>query len=289
MVAVAVMRNCDGVSVDGVAATTSDESANPAKMTAKRFIEGLLLDLADMTSPSDFYNVIYYNIYRPERQLATEVRNSMTEESSRKAVKRRGYHHGDLRRDLLRVAREEIARHGARAVSMTSLAHLIGVSQPALYRHFADRDALLEAVAAEAFDEFSNSLALAAADQAPIDALQAISLAYVAFGEGNMEIYRLMFATQLTPRAEASSPLNQASARAFEQLLTVLSAISPAAAVQEDAYLLWAQLHGLVMLKADGFIVGPLKKFVGSERGARTALGKPQAKLVKSKGHGDND
>ena len=179
-----------------------------------------------------------------------------------KAKKRQRYHHGDLRRDLLRVARDEIARHGAQLVSLTSLAHLAGVSQPAPYRHFADRDALLEAVATEVFEMFTQKLADAIADKEPPDALGALALAYVEFGEANIEIYRLIFASRLTPRAKAGSELDRASSDAFNLLRTAMSALSEPANLEDNTYRVWAQLHGLVMLKADGFIARPLAGFV---------------------------
>ena len=111
--------------------------------------------------------------------------------NERLATERGRYHHRALRADLLRVAREEIARHGAGAVTLASLARLAGVSQPAPYHHSGDRKALLEAVAAEAFDT--------------------LTLAYLAFGEANIEIYRLMFASRVTAEAKTGSPLDVAA------------------------------------------------------------------------------
>ncbi len=172
------------------------------------------------------------------------------------------YHHGDLRRDLLRVARDEIARSGAQAVSLTSLARLAGVSQPAPYRHFADRDALLESVAVEGFEEFDKALVDAAAEKVPRVALQAMALAYVAFGELNVELYRLMFASRLVPEAKPDSALMKVADTAFDRLRSTLAAIAPGENIEGMAVLAWAQLHGLVMLKVEGFINQPLAEFI---------------------------
>ena len=184
----------------------------------------------------------------------------MAEEQDRATRDRPRYHHGDLRRALLRVARAEIGRHGAQTVSLTSLARLAGVSQPAPYRHFPDRASLLEAVAAEAFDELAGTLTSAIMHQESRAALQSIARAYLAFGDANIEIYRLMFASRLTPEAKTGSDLDAASNKAFALLRTAVTAMAPANA-DDDAYLLWAQMHGLVMLKADGFITRPLDSF----------------------------
>jgi AcrR family transcriptional regulator len=174
------------------------------------------------------------------------------------------YHHGDLRRDLLRIAREEIARSGASTVSLSSLARLAGVSQPAPYRHFADRDALLESVAAEGFEEFDKVLVEAVAGRTPQEALQTMALAYLNYGEANIELYRLMFASRLVPEARPGSPLARAADKAFDRLRRAMAEISPSKTVERDAVLVWAQLHGLVMLRADGFVNQSLSQFLNS-------------------------
>ena len=189
----------------------------------------------------------------------------MEREPAGSAQKRDRYHHGDLRRDLLRVAREEVARHGAGGVTLASLARRAGVTQPAPYRHFADRKALLQAVAAEAFADLNQRLSDAAAGKSsPRETATALALAYLDFGETNIELYRLMFASRLTPEAERGSALACASQDAFELLRQNLG--SEAARGGEPPrdpviYSIWARLHGLVMLKADGFITSPLASY----------------------------
>jgi AcrR family transcriptional regulator len=175
---------------------------------------------------------------------------------------RAGYHHGDLRRTLVRIARDQIVESGAQAMSLASLARLAGVSQPAPYRHFADRNALLEAVTTEGFEEFTAALAAASATAGRDGALKAMALAYVAFGESNIELYRLMFASRLVPEAGRGSVLATVAVEAFNRLREALSVTIPADHVEEEAQLIWAQLHGLVMLKADGQIRRPLAELV---------------------------
>ncbi|VFU10201.1 protein of unknown function [Methylocella tundrae] len=141
----------------------------------------------------------------------------------KKAPGRAGYHHGDLRRTLVRIARDQIAESGADAMSFVSLARLAGVSQPAPYRHFSDRKALLEAVTTEGFEEFAAALTAAAAAGGRDGALRAMALAYVAFGEANIELYRLMFASRLVPEAGTGGALETAAVEAFSRLREALS------------------------------------------------------------------
>ncbi len=144
-----------------------------------------------------------------------------------------GYHHGDLRRTLVQIAREQIAESGAQAMSLASLARRAGVSQPAPYRHFADRNALLEAVTTEGFEEFSAALTAAATSGGRDGALKAMALAYVAFGEANIELYRLMFASRLVPEAGTGSALETAAVEAFNRLREALSVTTPADRVDD--------------------------------------------------------
>src|ERR1700741_1922386 len=68
------------------------------------------------------------------------------------------YHHGDLRDALVQAALAEAELGGPEAISISALAKKLGVSQPAPYKHFADRESLLAAVTAEAFRQFSDVL-----------------------------------------------------------------------------------------------------------------------------------
>src|SRR5918993_5920157 len=61
------------------------------------------------------------------------------------------YHHGDLSRALLHEALRTIEKDGVAALTLRSVGERLGVSRTALYRHFADKKALLAAVATEGF------------------------------------------------------------------------------------------------------------------------------------------
>src|ERR1041384_6768453 len=64
---------------------------------------------------------------------------------------RNRYHHGDLRRALLDEAVATIRAEGVEGLTLREIGARLGVSRTALYRHFADKEALLEAVATEGF------------------------------------------------------------------------------------------------------------------------------------------
>src|SRR5438445_11464272 len=111
---------------------------------------------------------------------------------ARKALN--AYHHGDLRDALVQAALREAERGGPEAVNISALAKKLGVSQPAPYRHFADREALLAAVTAEAFRLFSATLRESIRKPSKRSKLSRIAQTTLAFGLRRNGIYRLMFA-----------------------------------------------------------------------------------------------
>ena len=182
---------------------------------------------------------------------------------SKQSERRDTYHHGDLRRVLLDAAREEIASRGAQGLSLASLARRAGVAQSAPYRHFADREELLAAVATEGFEAFTGALVDAAEAGDEAHAIGRMAAAYLRCGEENVELYRLMFASGLVPGAQPGSALEEAASASFRPLLDRVAATQPQRS-RIFALAKWGQLHGLVMLKADGFIAEPAEDLLAA-------------------------
>lgn len=154
------------------------------------------------------------------------------------------YHHGDLRAALLKAAEDLLAEGGVPAVGLREVARRVGVSATAPYRHFADKEALLAAVAAEGFRALGQAMGAAAAGAgAPRNALGA---AYVRFALAQPARFRLMFGQGVA--AIARHPDLAAAARMTHGFLT-RSAATPLAAVHD-----WAMVHGLANLLIDGML-----------------------------------
>jgi AcrR family transcriptional regulator len=80
------------------------------------------------------------------------------------------------------------------AVSIRAIADRVGVTAPSIYRHFADKDALMMAVCAGVFDQLDDALEKAGAGAAdPFEELCLKGRAYVEFGVAHPEHYRLIF------------------------------------------------------------------------------------------------
>jgi AcrR family transcriptional regulator len=165
--------------------------------------------------------------------------------SSRSARKPQStYHHGDLRQALVQAALREAEQGGPEAISLKALAKDLGVSQPAPYRHFADRDALLQAVTAEAFRQFNAILREAIAKPSRRSKLSRFAQAALDFGLRRHGIYRLMFASRTMACAADDGELHLAAMETFGLLR------------ERHALQIWAALHGVVMLAEQGLLTG---------------------------------
>jgi AcrR family transcriptional regulator len=166
------------------------------------------------------------------------------------------YHHGDLRDALVRAALRQAEQGGPEAISLKALAKQLGVSQPAPYRHFADREALLVAVTAEAFRQFNAMLGDAIRKPSKRSKLSRIARATLDFGLRRNGIYRLMFATRTKAGAPKGSELHQAAMETFGLLLEALGPPAPRFLRERHALSIWSGVHGAVMLAEQGLLTG---------------------------------
>jgi AcrR family transcriptional regulator len=167
------------------------------------------------------------------------------------------YHHGDLRRALVQAAVRTIQRQGVDGLTLRAVGEDLGVSRSALYRHFADKGALLAAVAAEGFRTLHRNLTSAwegAGKGRP--GFDAMGAAYVHFAFENPLHYRVMFGGGFD--LDFTDPdLARDGAAAFQVLVDAIVEQQKAGLVRADDPLLvanfvWAQVHGLAMLGIDG-------------------------------------
>src|SRR5919106_1538347 len=175
--------------------------------------------------------------------------------SARPLRKRPGrYHHGDLRRALLQEAVHVIQAQGVDMLTLRSVGERLGVSRTALYRHFADKSALLAAVAREGFRTPRLEL-LAAWGEGGWERFEAMGLAYVRFAVANPSHYRVMFGGFV--RGHTDPELAQEASGAFQVLVDALATLQHSGVVRGDdllqlARFIWALVHGIAMLAIDG-------------------------------------
>ena len=172
----------------------------------------------------------------------------------------RPYHHGNLRAALVEAGLT-ILKRGEGALTLRSAAKAVGVSHTAPYNHFADKDALIAAIAVRGFEDLAaaTEAARAAAGGHAGDQLVAAGRAYILFGAERPALYRLMFGPRKA--AAPAEDVGAAGLAAFEVLVRIVQdgmargdfrAAEPRAA----AFTAWALVHGMAQMALDR--TGPL-------------------------------
>lgn len=168
---------------------------------------------------------------------------------------RSGYHHGDLRAQLVAAVRELVEAHGPDGFSVAQAARRAGVSSAAPYKHFRDRPEILRAVAAEGMDRLRAAMEAAVAGH-PVGshaAVAAVGAAYVAFARAEPGVFRLVFG--LTEGHDDDPELLARGEACFGVVVRAAAACLGVAPddpeVERRAYMLWSFVHGHSFLTID--------------------------------------
>jgi AcrR family transcriptional regulator len=206
----------------------------------------------------------------PASETGFSLERSADDGDAQDSVTRRRLPASQRRAQILEVARDLFSREGIDETSMRNIAGRAGVSPAVLYRHFADKDALLFALTEAFFDRLIAAFdAALGGERDPVGRLRALMRAYAGFGIDNPHEYRLTFMTAL-PRLQRGAEMQAFRERnrvgaavdlgeiprgivCFGMLeRCVLDAVNAGATSETDAAALteavWASGHGLVSL-----------------------------------------
>lgn len=169
------------------------------------------------------------------------------------------YHHPDLRDAMIRVALDLLESEGPSGWTVRAAARIAGVSSGAPYRHFADKDALLAAVAARGFDELREQIdaRMALAAPEPLSRFQALGEAYVGFALARPGRYSIMFG-RVVVEPKAHAELREAADRTFAALFSEVERAQAVGLLRSDrtsdelAATAWSTIHGMSDLLLSG-------------------------------------
>jgi AcrR family transcriptional regulator len=168
-------------------------------------------------------------------------------------VKKTEYHHGDLKRALLKSASELLEEVGYEEFTLRKCATRAGVSQSAPSHHFKDVAGLLTALAVEGFDSLSNKMrdAFVKARAENSNPCRAVAIVYLDFARSNPALYRVMFGSKLHIE---NSELKSAGLECFEKMRMSVAEIFNTKNENEIYALsirVWASVHGFAMLNLE--------------------------------------
>ncbi len=171
------------------------------------------------------------------------------------------YHHGNLKEELIRIAFEFIAKEDVEKLTLKILAEATGTSRSAIYKHFKNKDALIETLIERGFDIFdekvspyfkTNTLPL-------IDQFYLTGKLYVKFARKNPNLYRLLFGKKYAHIREEILSIKEEDCSGFGALKKAVERGQKEGILKKEksyelAIVIWASMHGISSLIIDGFL-----------------------------------
>lgn len=165
----------------------------------------------------------------------------------------RRYHHGDVPSAVRRAALERLEAEGSASITMRALASDIGVDHRALYRHFADRDAVLADLAAEGFRALLEALKArseTATVQTPLHADFAVYLRFALEQPGLHGLMLTRARTVIDTAPSLNAALNDVLAHLMRSARAALGEGATADQAKDTAFAALSCAFGLVSLAA---------------------------------------
>jgi len=167
---------------------------------------------------------------------------------------------GGLRRDLIEAALELVEVSGTRGLSWREIARRADVSHSAPYRHFANKEELLAAVAEQGFRSLAERMLEEMAEVPDDEAqrLEAMAIAYVKFAAENPAHFRVMFGPDVpdinkhAALREAYDVTNDIFHRGVAQVLEKAGQVGVVVNTDHFTLMAWSLVHGLASLIVDG-------------------------------------
>ncbi|NCF82817.1 MAG: TetR family transcriptional regulator [Proteobacteria bacterium] len=166
-----------------------------------------------------------------------------------------GYHHGDLREALIAAATRLVGEKGAENFTLADACRLAGVSTAAPYKHFRDRDEILEEITARGFDAFAerSMAAVEGHGVGTLEGITAMAQAYVKFAVEHQPVFRLMFGQN--PALKSAEMVQAYGNRCLGRVIEQIGIYCERQGVEGDAKFLgvqvWTFVHGTASLLID--------------------------------------
>lgn len=181
----------------------------------------------------------------------------MAQANNRTAVRpKKRFHHGDLREALIAATRELLIQHGPDGFTLADACRRAGVTTAAPYKHFRDKQEILEEIVLRGFEELTAAIAKAVAEggSGTIAGITAMGASYVDFAVAQPALFRLMFGHK--PEIMKVRQVDQIGRQCLKKVMEEVAAYSRkhghAADAEKIALRLWTFVHGASSLQLDG-------------------------------------
>jgi AcrR family transcriptional regulator len=166
------------------------------------------------------------------------------------------FHHGDLREALIAATRDLLIEHGPDGFTLADACRRAGVTTAAPYKHFRDKQEILEEIVLRGFAELTAANAKAVAEGGPgtIAGITAMGISYLNFAVAQPAVFRLMFGhkSELRKVQEVDESGKQCLKHVIEEVAAYSRKHGHTADAQQVAIRLWTFVHGAASLELDG-------------------------------------
>ncbi len=176
-------------------------------------------------------------------------------------MQKNDYHHGNLKEELLQISFDFIAKEDTEKLTLKLLSDATGTSRSAIYRHFKNKDELIETMIKRGFDKFDDEVSPSLLDsKSPlIDRFYISGKRYMDFAKNNPNLYRLLFGKKYSHIREEILSIKDEDCSGFGALKKAVEEGQKSGILKkEDSYqqtiIIWSSLHGLASLLIDGFL-----------------------------------
>ena len=171
------------------------------------------------------------------------------------------YHHGNLKEEFITIAMDFIAKEDVEKLTLKVLADATGTSRSAIYKHFKNKDALIETIIEKGLDRFDAETTPYFKDESKslVDRFYLTGKLYVEFARKNPNLYRLLFGKKYAHIREEMLSIKHQDCSGFSALQKAVEEGQKQGILKkEDSYrqaiVIWAMMHGISSLIIDGFM-----------------------------------
>ncbi|MCK9373650.1 MAG: TetR/AcrR family transcriptional regulator [Sulfuricurvum sp.] len=173
------------------------------------------------------------------------------------------YHHGNLKEALLQTALEIIDAQGLDAITLRDLTQRLGTSRTAVYRHFANKEALILGVIEKGYEQLNLLFTPIFQDRthSVAERFETMGRAYLDFAIEHPNLYRLLFGEKFRQeREEICDYKDETQATGLYALIGLLLEAQEEGIIAKvnpivQAAMVWASIHGLASLLIDGHLM----------------------------------
>jgi AcrR family transcriptional regulator len=166
------------------------------------------------------------------------------------------FHHGDLREALIAATRELLIEHGPDGFTLADACRRAGVTTAAPYKHFRDKQEILEEIVLRGFDEMTAANAKAVAEGGPgtIEGITAMGISYLNFAVSQPALFRLMFGhkSEVRKAKQVDESGNECLKNVVQEVAAYCRKHGHNADAEQVAIRLWTFVHGASSLQLDG-------------------------------------